>query len=97
MATKDVPESVKLNRLQWTYRRRVIFSTLFFCAFCILYILYQGQDTRINETIAMGCFGLAGSVIGFYVAGASWTDVSFKKVEASVAPAVQSGKGPDDV
>ena len=70
------------GRPSWRNRRRVIFLTLFFCAFCILYIMMFGEDTRINETIVLGCFGLAFSTIGFYVAGAAWTDVSIEKIKA---------------
>lgn len=66
----------------WKVRRRIILSTLVFCAFAVLYIMFQGNDTRINETIVLGCFGLAGSVIGFYVAGASWEDISLEKIKS---------------
>lgn len=66
-------------RPDWAKRRRVIYATLLFSAFCVSYIMFQGNDTRINETIVYGCFTLAGAVIGFYVAGASWEDVNIHK------------------
>ena len=65
----------------WKNRKRVIFWSLYFCAFCIMYIMIFGDDTRINETIVLGCFGLAMSVIGVYVAGASWSDISLEKIK----------------
>lgn len=71
------------GRPSWKNRRRVIFLTLFFCAFCIMYIMMFGGDTRVNETIVLGAFGLAFTTIGFYVAGAAWTDVSIEKIKAT--------------
>lgn len=71
----------KGGRPSWKNRRRVIFSTLIFCAFCIFFLLVWGDDSRVNETIALGAFSLAGSVIGFYVAGAAWTDVNIEKIK----------------
>lgn len=73
----------KQGRPSWRNRRRVIFLTLFFCAFCIIFIMIKGQDTRVNETIVLGAFGLAFTTIGFYVAGAAWTDVNIEKIKAS--------------
>ncbi|WP_330178414.1 hypothetical protein [Candidatus Vondammii sp. HM_W22] len=46
--------------------------TLLLCAFVVVYLLFQGDDTRLNETLANGAFFLAGSVIGAYVFGATW-------------------------
>ena len=69
------------GRPSWKNRRRVIFGTLFFCAFCISFIMFKGDDTRVYETIVLGCFGMATSIIGFYVAGAAWTDVSIEKMK----------------
>ena len=70
------------GRPSWKNRKKVIFSTLIFCAFCIGFIMFGGADTRVNETIVLGCFAMATSVIGFYVAGASWTDVSIEKIKS---------------
>lgn len=64
------------NMPSWKNRRRTIFCSLFFCACCVIYIMLGGEDTRINESIVLGCFGLAGSIIGFYVGGAAWEDIS---------------------
>lgn len=100
------------GRPSWKNRRRVILATLYFCAFCILYIMISGADTRVNETIILGCFGLSASVIGFYVAGAAWTDVSIEKIkvtggkgntgsmnsprEPRIIKSLSNGKGPED-
>lgn len=58
----------------WKNRRRVIFGTLTFCAFGITYLGAWGEDTRVNETIAIGLLLLAAAVIGSYVFGAVWDD-----------------------
>lgn len=73
-----------IDKPSWKNRRRVIFLSLLFCAFCVLYIMFQGNDTRINETIVLGCFALAGSIIGVYVAGSSWEDISIEKIKSNV-------------
>lgn len=83
----------------WKNRKRVIFVTIFFCMFCIGYIMLTGQDLAISANIIISAFGLLGSVIGFYVAGASWTDINLEKInaqrqaieyETSVSPKIQA-------
>lgn len=59
----------------WKNRRRVIFITLLFCAGLIVYMAGWGEDTRINETIVYGAFGLGVTVILGYVFGAVVEDV----------------------
>ena len=58
----------------WKNRRRVIFGSLIFCAGMVAYLAAMGDDSRLNETIVMGSFILAGLVIGSYVFGAAWDD-----------------------
>jgi hypothetical protein len=77
---KMLKQEAEGRRPPWNNRRKVIFATLLFCAFCVSYIMFDGTDSRIYETIVVGCFTLAGAVIGTYVAGAAWTDVSIEKV-----------------
>ena len=63
-----------MKNAPWKIRRRIITATLLLCAFILIYLLLQGEDTRLNETLANGVFFLAGSVIGAYVFGATWDD-----------------------
>lgn len=67
----------------WAHRRRIIYGTLVFCAFCIIYLLFYGSDTRLNETIVNSAFLLAGGVIGSYVFGAVWDDKNIASVGVS--------------
>lgn len=62
------------GKAPWRVRRRIIISTLFFCAACITYIMIWGDDTRVNETIVLGAFATGTAVIGSYVFGATWHD-----------------------
>lgn len=64
----------------WLHRRRIIYSTLVFCATIILYITFNGSDTRIYDTIATSAFSLAGLIISVYVLGASYQDVAAAKL-----------------
>lgn len=56
----------------WRVRRRVIVSTLLFCAGETIYLTGWATDTELARTIANGIIILAGSVIGAYVFGAVW-------------------------
>lgn len=60
----------------WRYRRIVIFVTLMVCFMGIGWLTLHGADTRLNETLALGFFALAGSTIGSYVFGAVWHDTA---------------------
>lgn len=67
------------NKPSWKNRRRVIFSSLLFCGFCITYVMIFGTDTRVNESIILGSFALVASIIGSYVFGAVWSDNTERK------------------
>lgn len=59
---------------EWKVRRRIIITTLLFCAGEILYLTGWSESTDLAQTIANGILILAGSVIGSYVFGAVWDD-----------------------
>ena len=65
-------EDLKVNSMKWKIRRRVVILTLMFCALSVVYLMLFGEDTRLNETIVVGAFFLAGSTIGSYIFGATW-------------------------
>lgn len=60
-------------------RRLVVFGTLLFCMFCILWILLYGDNRSVLEVIVMSSYGLAFSVIGSYIFGAVWDDANVMK------------------
>lgn len=82
-------------RPSWKIRRRVIASTLAFCAATIGWLVIVGESTPLNETIANGLILLAGGVIGSYVFGAAWDDLNVMKTMGkdayAAAPAAPDG------
>ena len=72
----------------WAVRRRIIFTTLIFCALCVVYIIFKGNDTRVYETVVMSAFALAGMVIGSYVFGAVWDDKSRREMSTRAAQTI---------
>lgn len=63
-----------MGKPSWRVRRRIIITTLLFCAGETIYLTGWGADTSLHATIANGVLILAGSVIGAYVFGAAWDD-----------------------
>lgn len=58
----------------WKIRRRVMFTTLLFDAAIIIYALWLGADTKVNEAAITMAFISGMSIIGAYVFGAVWND-----------------------
>jgi hypothetical protein len=83
----DEVASVEDTRHQpaWVMRRRIILTTLLYCALASAYIIFKGTDSRVYETVIMSSFGLAGMVIGSYVFGAVWDDKSRREMTTSRA------------
>jgi len=101
MTSLDIGKSVARNfGGSWGHRRRIIYGTLVFCAFCILYLMFKGKDSsELHNTIASTAFLLAGGVIGSYVFGAVWEDKGLA-VTPTVQPQVNSAavvEGTDQV
>lgn len=64
----------------WKNRRRTIFASLIFCAFCVAYVMIWGEtDSRVHETIVWGAFLTAAGIIGSYVFGAAWENNHLQK------------------
>ncbi len=76
------PPPARNVRGTWRVRRRIIHTTLLFCAGQIAYLTFWGADTRLNETLAVGAYALVGSVIGAYVFGAAWEDISMRRSDS---------------
>lgn len=75
-----------LMKVEWKIRRKVIFSTLMFCAAEVGYLTFAGQDTQLHQAIATSLILLAGSVIGSYVFGAVWDDNNARKAANEAGP-----------
>lgn len=65
----------------WKNRQKVIFGTLIFCAFVILYLMgWSDPDSRVQETIALGAFILGGSTGAAYIGWATYEDIARIKI-----------------
>lgn len=62
------------ERYPWRYRRTLVFWAVGMCSAILGYLTLAGEDTRLNETLAMGAFALFGATLGSYVFGAVWHD-----------------------
>jgi len=64
-------------------RRRAVFSSLMFGMVVVTYVMVQGRDTGLSETLVLGGFGLIGAVVAAYIGGAAYEDVRLFKPERS--------------
>ena len=60
------------TRPTWRNRNRMAWMTLAFCAGVIVYVVWRDSGSGVHEAVATMLIGLAGSVIGVYVAGAAY-------------------------
>lgn len=72
----------------WAIRRRLIITTLLFCAVEIIYLTVWGRDTELHQTISASLILLAGSTLGSYVFGAAWDNKNERDAE------IRSREGP---
>jgi len=63
----------------WKLRRRAVFGSMIFAAAILVYVMWRWDDTSLAETLALGSFGLIGTVITAYVGGAAYEDVRLFK------------------
>ena len=68
-----------MNQPSWKLRRRAVFSSLVFGFILISYVAIWGESNSLNETLALGAFGLVGAVIAAYIGGAAYEDVKLWK------------------
>jgi uncharacterized membrane protein len=71
------------NQPSWRFRRRAIFGSLIFGGAVVLYVAIRWDDTSLAETLALGGFGLIGTVVAAYVGGAAYQDVRLWKQDQS--------------
>ena len=65
----------------WKYRRRAIFSTLYFGAAIIAWIVLSGDDRAVLETVVLSLAGLMGAALSVYTGAAAWEDVRTREVQ----------------
>lgn len=65
----------------WRVRRRFMFSVAAFCMWTIGYILYKDRTSGPADTAITMAFLTLISIVGSYVFGATWEDVSIAKAK----------------
>lgn len=65
----------------WTVRRRFMFAVAAFCMWTIGYILYKDRTSGPADTAITMAFLTLISIVGSYVFGATWEDVSIAKAK----------------
>lgn len=92
---------MKLGVPSWKMRRRAVFGSLVFGMAIITYITIRGVDSGVNETLALGGFGLIGAVVAAYIGGAAYEDVRLYKPQRSKRSRYDDGEddylGEEDV
>jgi hypothetical protein len=63
----------------WHERRNAIFVALGISAYIVGYMIFKGDDTELNSTIANGFILFAGTVSSSYIFGAVWDDRNLRQ------------------
>lgn len=58
----------------WKHRRRIIYATLIYCAVAVPVLVERHPDSALAAQAVLALIGLAATVIGTYVFGATWDD-----------------------
>ncbi|UYA99028.1 hypothetical protein P9A54_gp43 [Xanthomonas phage vB_Xar_IVIA-DoCa10] len=75
----------------WRVRRRFMFAVSAFCMWVIGYVLYRDLGSSPADTAITMAFLTLISIVGSYVFGATWEDVSLAKAKLKM-PAGNTGK-----
>lgn len=68
-----------MKQPSWRLRRRAVFGSMLFAAALLVYVAVRWDSTSLAETLALGSFGLIGTVVAAYVGGAAYEDVRLFK------------------
>lgn len=68
-----------MNQPPWKYRRRAIFGSMGAAMGILVYVMVRWDDTSLAQTLALGSFGLIGTVVAAYVGGAAYEDTRLWK------------------
>jgi hypothetical protein len=59
----------------------MIWLTLIMAWLLVFYVAARWEDLAIGSTLALGAFGLMGTIITAYVGGAAWEDVKLAQAD----------------
>lgn len=80
----------------WRIRRRFMFAVSAFCMWTVAYVLWRGLSSGPADTAVTMAFLTLLGIVGSYVFGATWEDISMTKIKgpAAVARAQKPAPGP---
>ena len=79
------------NNYSWKRRRRYMCAVTAFTMGVIVWILWSGRDTRVAETaMTMSWLCLIG-IVGAYVFGAAWQDISHMNLQRGMGASPYGG------
>lgn len=64
----------------WARRRRFMYAVTLFCMAVIFYCVAFAEDTAVTQTALFGSFMVLGGIVGSYVFGATWEDISIARL-----------------
>lgn len=70
------------NKSSWAVRRRFMFVAAGFCMLIIFFVLWTELDTAPAEAAVTMAFVTLGGIVGGYVFGAAWEDISMARLKA---------------
>jgi hypothetical protein len=68
-----------MRRPSWKYRRRAVLASMVFGMFIVTWVAFKWDDLQIAGTLALGGFGLIGTVVSAYIGGAVVDDYKQKE------------------
>lgn len=69
------------HQSSWAIRRRFMFAVVGFCMLTVGYCLFRNLDTRVAEAAVTFAFITIAAIVGSYVFGAAWEDISKVRLE----------------
>jgi len=84
MAEETAPQPQEAPAIPWPYtwakRRRFMYVVSAFCMLTIWYVLWNDMQSSVANTAVAFSFICLGGIVGSYVFGAAWQDVSHMKI-----------------
>lgn len=80
----------------WAIRRRFMFAVVAFCMATVAYVLWKDLSSGPADTAVTMAFLTLLGIVGSYVFGATWEDISMTKIRgpAAAARAPKPAPGP---
>lgn len=74
----------------WRIRRRFMFAVSAFCMWVVAYVLWQDLTSGPADTAVTMAFLTLLGIVGSYVFGATWEDISMTKIKGPAATAARA-------